>query len=80
MEALLEYLLNHAPVLGLLMVAVWTAWRLSRVWAKAESDIQRLDLGLRSHEAGCEQRAVVVDGKLDRLAEDVAFIRGRMEQ
>ena len=79
MEVALAYLTNHAPNLGILVVACYTAWRVSSRIARGEARLENVEKGLAEHEDGCEKRAEKVDSKLDELKAGIAYIRGKVE-
>ena len=75
----LAYLADHAPTLALVLIAAWTAWRVSAWKATADHAISETRQALTDHDAECAERWRESDAKLDKLGEDVAFIKGKLE-
>lgn len=73
------YLVEPAPTFLLILIAAWTGWRVSAWKSEADAAIQATKQALDDHEAGCETRGAVVDGKLDRMGQDIVYIRGKLD-
>ena len=72
------WLAEHSPTLGILVVAIWTAWKVSAWRATSDHQVDEVKRRLEEHERGCEERGKQVNARLSRIERDVSFIRGQV--
>ena len=80
MEPILAYLLDNAPVLGLIAFLLYVCWVLKGWQSDMEHRVKTLETALADHDAECAIRTARIHERLDAISDGLAYLRGRMDE